>query len=526
MPCLGIERQRGQRSARPEVGQRPWLGSLRAFRLVAQRSQLALRSDQRVVLGMRQSVLLLLVRRPRQRLLLQVRDRCVDQRPLREQVCSVLVDPLAHRRQVHRPRWLQRLRALLGAIQQHEARQLVEVAHLGFQLRCCSLCRSGLLLRLAASFRLRLRERGLLFSELLVVFRALRCDPRIAQRHGQARDRSGEHRSDAQRSRAMALHELAELIARGRRPRLHRLVRKMALDVRCERRGRRVSQLWLASHRALRDPIEVAAKAARPCGFWATALRSSAARNRRLRIAKPCAHLREVSLVAAEAHERGAPRDQLEQQRAERIHVRPRVDLAIERIELLGRHVRRRADERKSLGPAGRVHPVVIGRDGARDAEVDQLRRRSIDIAADEHVAWLDVAVHDALLMRVLCAKAHLDEQSQTLGQGQAALGAELRDRKPFDELHRKPRPPALGRPGLIDLGDRVMVHSRQRVAFALEALEDRSAVHAELQHLQRHFATQPIDADRAIDLAEATAANPLGRLIGTNALTRAIAVV
>lgn len=40
----------------------------------------------------------------------------------------------------------------------------------------------------------------------------------------------------------------------------------------------------------------------------------------------------------------------------------------------------------------------------------------------DEDVLWLDIPVEDALLIEILAALDHLEEQTESLGLGKAAL--------------------------------------------------------------------------------------------------------
>ena len=71
---------------------------------------------------------------------------------------------------------------------------------------------------------------------------------------------------------------------------------------------------------------------------------------------------------------------------------------------------------------------------------------------------------------------------------GHHALAADrLLQGHAIDVLHREVRP-ALGRgPGVVDLGDAGVVHQRQGLLLGLEAGDDLSGVHAQLDDLQRH---------------------------------------
>ena len=108
--------------------------------------------------------------------------------------------------------------------------------------------------------------------------------------------------------------------------------------------------------------------------------------------------------VALERHAAG---EHLVEHDAERVDVGLRADAAAAR--LLGREVLRRADDRADLG-----HLRIAG---VRDAEVGHL---DAPVVAHEHVVRLDVAVHDAVLVRVAQPGEHLH------GDRDGALGREL----------------------------------------------------------------------------------------------------
>ncbi len=84
------------------------------------------------------------------------------------------------------------------------------------------------------------------------------------------------------------------------------------------------------------------------------------------------------------ALEQAAAGDQLEQHDAEREHVGAAIDRAAD--ALLGRHVRRLADEHAGLG-------LRAAHRGAGDAEVHDLH---VAVVAEEDVRRRDIAVHDA----------------------------------------------------------------------------------------------------------------------------------
>ncbi len=95
--------------------------------------------------------------------------------------------------------------------------------------------------------------------------------------------------------------------------------------------------------------------------------------------------------------ERRAPRDELEQHRAQRPDVGPDVDV-LRRAELLGRHVERRADDgRRARERELQVDPGRLG-----DPEVEHLDEgASVHAPREEDVVRLDVAMDDPRRVRL-----------------------------------------------------------------------------------------------------------------------------
>src|SRR3546814_17884568 len=99
---------------------------------------------------------------------------------------------------------------------------------------------------------------------------------------------------------------------------------------------------------------------------------------------------------------------------------------------------------------------------------VDDLRQRtSVDIV-HQQVAGLEVAMHHALLVRMLHALADADHQLDAPAQRQAVFFAELRSRTAGDELHSEERMTGGGGVGLDHMGDLRGPHPRPRTVLAL----------------------------------------------------------
>ena len=170
-------------------------------------------------------------------------------------------------------------------------------------------------------------------------------------------------------------------------------------------------------------------------------------------------HLLDVA-VALE-HDRAGQR--AEQHAAERVDVGPRVDLDAAR--LLGRHVVGRAHRE-----AGARQVLLGGRDGLGQPEVGQERVLGAVLARDEDVAGLDVAVHEAVPVRLVERAGDLrDDADRPLGLERRSASRIAPQVGALDVAHRHVEQPVL-LAGVEDLdGVRVVDRGRQP-ALALEA--------------------------------------------------------
>jgi hypothetical protein len=122
--------------------------------------------------------------------------------------------------------------------------------------------------------------------------------------------------------------------------------------------------------------------------------------------------------------------------------------------------------------------------DGLCDPEVDDLRLRFPVHLGDEDVRGLEVAVQDALEMRVLDGMAYALEELEAAARRDAVLVAVLRDRHAGHELHHEVRPARLGGAGVVDARDAGVLQDGQRLPLALEPRNDLARIHAELDEL------------------------------------------
>ena len=118
-------------------------------------------------------------------------------------------------------------------------------------------------------------------------------------------------------------------------------------------------------------------------------------------------------------------RQQLVEQHAQRIDVRPRINVQAAQGRLFRAHVGRRADHVLEAGEERLLRQLLPQRLG--HAEINHLGHRLAVMQRHQHVARLDVAVNDALLMRVLHRLADLHEKLQPLARGKVGSGRSSR---------------------------------------------------------------------------------------------------
>ena len=169
-----------------------------------------------------------------------------------------------------------------------------------------------------------------------------------------------------------------------------------------------------------------------------------AGRDARERLDLPAAH-RRGDRDGIGACDRASPRAHLVEHGADGVEVGARVDL-VGGGDLLGRHVRGRAHD-----DAGAREARLAGRAQLGDAEVEQLHERPARGRHEEDVVGLEIAVHDAGVVRGLEALEHLLRAG---GRGRRRerphAREELRERLADQQLHDEVRE-AVGR--LIDVG-------------------------------------------------------------------------
>ena len=126
-------------------------------------------------------------------------------------------------------------------------------------------------------------------------------------------------------------------------------------------------------------------------------------------------------------------------------------------------------------------------------AEVEDLRLAHL---VHEDVPGLEIAVDDALLMRVMHGVADPRQELQPLARCEPAALAYALSVLADHQLHREERLPAsagVGGPGLEDLRDSRMLQPPQHLGFLLESAERGRRDESRANHLQRDDSAGPL---------------------------------
>ena len=191
--------------------------------------------------------------------------------------------------------------------------------------------------------------------------------------------------------------------------------------------------------------------------------------------------------VVAEGEERRAPREQLVEHRAEGVDVRALVELAEVRGELLRRHVRHGAAHAAARADGAQVAGVVAAA-LERDAPVHHV---DLAVAADHHVARLEIQVQHAAAVREVDGLAHLEEHAQQALEARAvglcgdAAAHEGGERVALDELHHEEGAARRVDVDVVDGHDVRVVEAAGDVRFGDE---ERDLVDARRQRRVQHL--------------------------------------
>jgi hypothetical protein len=261
-------------------------------------------------------------------------------------------------------------------------------------------------------------------------------------------------------------------------PRADRFVLQPALQVGAECLDARVARRGLGLQTLGDDIVEIAAQRARQLCRRACAPH----REGRVEALRDLARARQGS-VFARAQRRAAAGEQLEQERAERMHIGAgRRCLA---APLLGRGVVGREGAAGRLGQRrGRRAArggVVVEQLG--DAEIEQLH---LPGAVDQDVRRLQVAVQDQLAVRMRDRADHVLQQAHARAEVEPVAVAPLVDRRALDVLEHQIRLLPLGHAGVDQPSDVRMVEPREQLAFAPETRSPAARQQCQARKLDR----------------------------------------
>ena len=182
--------------------------------------------------------------------------------------------------------------------------------------------------------------------------------------------------------------------------------------------------------------------------------------------------------------ERQPPGRHLIRDETDRVEVGPGSHLA--RRDLLGRHVRGGAEA--IAGPGQRRAPRSI--ESPRDAEIGDLHA---SVRAHQDVLGLDVAMHEALLVRIAEPREHALEHAEQLREAQLLRRLlEPRAQRPtLEELHDDVRQ-AVVLEEVMDRDDVRVTQRRHHLRLAREAQHELRVIRAmHPQLLERHVAAE-----------------------------------
>ena len=91
----------------------------------------------------------------------------------------------------------------------------------------------------------------------------------------------------------------------------------------------------------------------------------------------------------------------------------------------------------------------------------------------------LEIAMNDALLMRVMHGVTNVDEQFKSLASCEMVVVAELRNRKSLHQLHDEIRSPTVCAARVKDLGNIWMVHHREGLTLRFKTSNKLLRVHS-----------------------------------------------
>ncbi len=122
-------------------------------------------------------------------------------------------------------------------------------------------------------------------------------------------------------------------------------------------------------------------------------------------------------------------------------------------------------------------------------------------VGGDQHIARLQIAMHDQRVMRGLHGATDLREQAQSLRHAQAPGAHVVVDATALDQFQGDEGLPLRADVAFDQARDVGVLQLRQRQTLAIELLARNGAMHAAVQELQRHVLGHAVKlATRAVD--------------------------
>jgi len=294
----------------------------------------------------------------------------------------------------------------------------------------------------------------------------------------------------------------------------HRLMAPQSLEVRNHLRSRGIAQVPMMGESLAHDPIEAAGdRVTQLCGRRAPALRDleptvlhqSQGATRRHRVVAA----RGRQLVRQHTHQ------QAMEHQTEGVDVRPGVDILTAqglRAQVIGG-----ADDPVGQGVRCFVGRRVVERLG--NAEVDDLGQWASLLLGNEDVRRLEVAVDDALLVRVLYARTDRLEDLQAIADTEATPVAVRDQGSAGHVLHGDVGRSVVGGAGVEYLGNGGMTHTGEGPRLGTETQDRLPILAAEANHLEGHPAANGLALLGQVDHAHSALTEHLGDAIGTDDL-------
>ena len=336
--------------------------------------------------------------------------------------------------------------------------------------------------------------RGVILRTPNLLVGALHANHRHA-RNTQTDDERGDYKNGRNENQLVTSNHFLQPVVTARWAGHDRFVAHVALDVHRQSVGRLVTTRAVLFQALHDDPIQIAPELVEQLrgigrstfgrGGQVSALerREPGAWANRFLFADGLAHRVQAGGQQFLGVERCAAHQQLIEQDAQAVDVAACVNIQTAHLCLFRAHVGWRAHKLMQLRINRLVGQPAFRRLG--NAEINHLGHGHPIVQRDHDVGGLDVAVDDALLVRVLDSAAHLDHKVQALLGVELILIAVFGDFNSTHQFHHKVRASVLRGSRIEHLGNVGVIHHGQGLAFGFEAGDDLLGIHPQLDDLE-----------------------------------------